>query len=221
MHTKDNRLGGMYSFNYDVLRKSMVQQRISAFYNAQCCGLAMEYQTYNYGAQLVVAGSGRPPLLHVVHARRPRQLLAVQRGAQRRAKIAAQATMANDILVTGAAGFAGSHLIDLLVAAAPRVAWHRPGGSPPREQAGVRWDAVDLLDRAQVQTAIARVRPAAVYHCAGAAHVGRAWEATDVDLRDQRARHPPSAAGAGASGQPARGSSCRARRSSTRPPTRR
>jgi hypothetical protein len=26
-----------------------VQQRISAFYNAQCCGLAMEYQTTNYG----------------------------------------------------------------------------------------------------------------------------------------------------------------------------
>ena len=23
---------------------------MSAFYNAQCCGLAFEYQTYNYGA---------------------------------------------------------------------------------------------------------------------------------------------------------------------------
>ena len=34
------------------------------------------------------------------------------------------------ILVTGAAGFAGSHLLDLLVAHAARdvVAWHRPGG---------------------------------------------------------------------------------------------
>ena len=30
----------------------MLQQRISAFYNAQCCGLAFEYQTYNYGSQL-------------------------------------------------------------------------------------------------------------------------------------------------------------------------
>jgi hypothetical protein len=28
----------------------MLQQRVSGFYNAQCCGLAMEYQTYNYGA---------------------------------------------------------------------------------------------------------------------------------------------------------------------------
>jgi hypothetical protein len=23
---------------------------VSIFYNAQCCGIAMEYQTYNYGA---------------------------------------------------------------------------------------------------------------------------------------------------------------------------
>jgi LPS-assembly protein len=50
MHTKDNRVGSTYSFNYDVLHSTIVQQRISAFYNAQCCGLALEYQTYNYGA---------------------------------------------------------------------------------------------------------------------------------------------------------------------------
>jgi GDP-4-dehydro-6-deoxy-D-mannose reductase len=87
--------------------------------------------------------------------------------------------MANDILVTGAAGFAGSHLIDLLVrSGTPVIAWHRPGGSPPREQAGLRWDAVDLMDQVQVQAAIDRDRPAAVYHCGGAAHVGRAWDAT-------------------------------------------
>jgi LPS-assembly protein len=49
MHTKDNKVGGIYSFNLDVLHKQIVQQRISAFYNAQCCGLALEYQTYNYG----------------------------------------------------------------------------------------------------------------------------------------------------------------------------
>src|SRR4051812_33126223 len=50
MHTKDNKFGGIYSFNLDILHKTVVQQRISAFYNAQCCGLALEYQTYNYGA---------------------------------------------------------------------------------------------------------------------------------------------------------------------------
>jgi len=34
---------------------------------------------------------------------------------------------------------------------------------------------VDMLDRAAVQAAIARTRPSVVFHCAGAAHVGRAW----------------------------------------------
>jgi LPS-assembly protein len=48
VHTQDNRIGSIYSFNYDVLRSTLVQQRISAFYNAQCCGLAFEYQTYNF-----------------------------------------------------------------------------------------------------------------------------------------------------------------------------
>jgi LPS-assembly protein len=49
VHTRDNRYGTAYQFNYDVLRSSMLQQRISGYYNAQCCGLAFEYQTYNYG----------------------------------------------------------------------------------------------------------------------------------------------------------------------------
>jgi LPS-assembly protein len=48
VHTIDNRLGTIYSFNYDILRSGMTQQRFSAFYNAQCCGIAFEYQTYNY-----------------------------------------------------------------------------------------------------------------------------------------------------------------------------
>ena len=47
-HTKDNRLGTSYSFNYDVLRSTMLQQRVSGYYNAQCCGLAVEYQSYNF-----------------------------------------------------------------------------------------------------------------------------------------------------------------------------
>jgi GDP-4-dehydro-6-deoxy-D-mannose reductase len=92
--------------------------------------------------------------------------------------------MSSPILVTGAAGFAGSHLLDLLGrSSADLIAWHRPGGSPPRGGSSrVRWEAVDLLDPARVQAAIARSRPAAVYHCAGAAHVGRAWDSTTPTL---------------------------------------
>jgi LPS-assembly protein len=45
----ENRYGGNYSFNYDFAQKSFVQQRITAYYNMQCCGFAVEYQTFNFG----------------------------------------------------------------------------------------------------------------------------------------------------------------------------
>jgi GDP-4-dehydro-6-deoxy-D-mannose reductase len=84
------------------------------------------------------------------------------------------------VLVTGAAGFAGSHLIDLLANDAVRItAWHRPGGSPPREITGVTWAPVDLLDRPAVDAALATLRPDVVYHCAGAPHVGNSWHTTE------------------------------------------
>ena len=38
---------------------------------------------------------------------------------------------------------------------------------------------MDLLDKRSVAQALAAVRPEIVYHCAGAAHVGRAWQSTE------------------------------------------
>jgi len=49
VHTKDNKFGGIYSFSYDVLLGRMLNQRMSGFYNSQCCGIAFEFQTFNYG----------------------------------------------------------------------------------------------------------------------------------------------------------------------------
>jgi GDP-4-dehydro-6-deoxy-D-mannose reductase len=87
------------------------------------------------------------------------------------------------ILVTGAGGFAGSHLLELLAGDdVGIVAWHRPGGTPGTARPSVRWEAVDLLDRGAVREAIARTRPSAVYHCAAAAHVGKAWDSTESTL---------------------------------------
>ncbi|AMY12575.1 Organic solvent tolerance protein [Luteitalea pratensis] len=46
--TKTNRFGGTYAFYYDLGRKVMMDQRIVGYYNAQCCGVVVEYQQYNY-----------------------------------------------------------------------------------------------------------------------------------------------------------------------------
>ncbi len=43
-----NRVGGTYSFNYDLGRDTLLTSRIVGYYNVQCCGFAVEYQTYNF-----------------------------------------------------------------------------------------------------------------------------------------------------------------------------
>lgn len=92
--------------------------------------------------------------------------------------------MPGPTLVTGAAGFAGSHLVDQLAHdGVPTVAWHRPGGHTPRVVPGVRWQGVDLLDAAAVREALRDAAPSVIYHCAGAAHVGQSWDTTANTLR--------------------------------------
>jgi hypothetical protein len=57
--TADNRFGGSYSFNYDVRRSHMPQQRIMGFYNAQCCGIAFEYQRLDFSSNATVPADHR------------------------------------------------------------------------------------------------------------------------------------------------------------------
>jgi hypothetical protein len=40
----EGRLGGTWSWNYDFKGDRMLNQRITGFYNSQCCGLAAEFQ---------------------------------------------------------------------------------------------------------------------------------------------------------------------------------
>ena len=102
--------------------------------------------------------------------------------------------MPETILVTGAAGFAGSHLLALLGRAAPNaalLAWRRPAGArsrprgaPPRPAPpGASWREGDLLDPAAVRRAVADRPPTQVYHCAGVANVHGSWAERQATLR--------------------------------------
>jgi GDP-4-dehydro-6-deoxy-D-mannose reductase len=84
--------------------------------------------------------------------------------------------MPHKTLVTGATGFAGSHLLGRLSGRASLTAWQRPGGRPRPATVDVQWRAVDLLDRAAVTRAIAKSAPSRIYHLAGAPQVDTSWK---------------------------------------------
>jgi GDP-4-dehydro-6-deoxy-D-mannose reductase len=80
--------------------------------------------------------------------------------------------------VTGATGFAGSHLVDSLLRDEPAVAaWSNPRGRavPSALDARVEWRGVDLLDAVAIADTLADLRPAAIYHCGGMPHVAESW----------------------------------------------
>ena len=85
------------------------------------------------------------------------------------------------ILITGATGFAGGHLVESLAGSNRLVGW---GRSTPRPEIAhlVESQAVDLLDREQVRSAIASLRPPTIFHLAGAPHVAESWRDTTKPL---------------------------------------
>jgi len=54
----DNRVGGTFTFNYDMLRDYFLQRRIQVYYNSQCCGVAFDMQNINRTAAVI---PGLPP----------------------------------------------------------------------------------------------------------------------------------------------------------------
>jgi len=85
------------------------------------------------------------------------------------------------VLITGATGFAGGHLVESLAGSNRLVGW---GRSTPRPEIAhlVESQAVDLLDREQVRRAIASLRPSTIFHLAGAPHVAESWRDTAKPL---------------------------------------
>jgi len=82
------------------------------------------------------------------------------------------------ILVTGAAGFAGSYVVQALAGTGNVIGWMRATPPPDDIAPLATWQQVDLLDRKAVRAAIDRAQPDAVYHCAGAPNVAYSWRDT-------------------------------------------
>ena len=91
--------------------------------------------------------------------------------------------MASSVLVTGAAGFVGSHLLELLTQDNVEItAWQRPGTAPLVHLDDVHWDSVEMHNRDEVHAAIKTLNPSEVYHLAGVPHVGDSWSHTRETL---------------------------------------
>jgi LPS-assembly protein len=56
----EGRYGGDVNFNYDFEKQYFIQRRFLAFYNAQCCGFAVDYQVYDFGRIIYLPGYGPP-----------------------------------------------------------------------------------------------------------------------------------------------------------------
>ena len=79
-------------------------------------------------------------------------------------------------LVTGASGFAGSHLVDLLLSEHSQVAGWAHRAIPSATNSAISWQRVDLLDRAATIQALQEAQPSVIYHCAGLPHVAESWK---------------------------------------------
>src|SRR2546430_6202784 len=91
-------------------------------------------------------------------------------------------TVNGPFLVTGAAGFAGSYVVEALAGYANTVGWTHLAPPPDDVAPLAEWQRVDLLNPAEVREAIARIKPSAVIHCAGAPNVAHAWRDTVTPL---------------------------------------
>src|ERR1051325_1236547 len=90
------------------------------------------------------------------------------------------------VLITGSAGFAASHLIDLLRAEEPDAELYglaRPHGTPPDVPGRMTVIEADLLDAAAVRAAVDLAQPDRIVHLAAQSSPQRSWEDPEGTLR--------------------------------------
>jgi UDP-glucose 4-epimerase len=92
------------------------------------------------------------------------------------------------ILVTGGAGFIGSHIVDQCIAAGHEVTvvdslWEQGGGKTQNLNAKARFFHVDITDEAALQSLFDEVRPEVVSHQAAQASVAISTKNPQLDAR--------------------------------------
>lgn len=89
-----------------------------------------------------------------------------------------------NVLVTGARGFVGRHLVRALAARGAVVHGLGLGGAPAAQPAELAsWREVDLADAEAVQAAFEDVRAGVVFHLAGQSSAARSFEAPNETFR--------------------------------------
>jgi GDP-4-dehydro-6-deoxy-D-mannose reductase len=95
-------------------------------------------------------------------------------------------------LITGVAGFAGSHLAEMLLANADVEVWGTSHHSHLPETPGLaalRISPCDMLDRDALKALLAELRPNWIFHLAGQSDVGgswhSAWDTIESNVRGQ------------------------------------
>ncbi len=95
------------------------------------------------------------------------------------------------VLVTGATGFVGSHVLDMLLERSSVEVHATKRWSSrmdlvrhiPDVEARVRWHVADLTDPFSVNDVVARVRPDRIFHLGAQSFVSPSWGAPDVYFR--------------------------------------
>ena len=89
------------------------------------------------------------------------------------------------IFITGATGFAGSHLVENLVAAGHEIfslVHAATSHQPLMQHDRVAQISGDLLVQESLETAVAQAKPDVVYHLAGQAYPARSWQQPGLTL---------------------------------------
>ena len=161
-----NRLFLEGSADYDIRNDTLWQMRAQARYQAQCCGLLVEYIRYNWNGRDEKQWRFNLELENIgVDRQLPR----------RRPRLG---VLPVRLLVTGAGGFVGGHLLELVRREAPATRVFgvvQPHGSSRVAAPGARVLEADLDDPQAASAVIDEVRPDAIVHLAGQSSVHQSW----------------------------------------------